>query len=330
MQGSCSTEDSEVQEGENSITLSTLSVGTYSDCSVVVTDSSDNESESLSITSFTISAIEVEEEVEEEDAELELVELKMSGNKKTAGGKYKYGTKIKIKADTEDVKTIVYRWNNKGDWKKYKKTLVAKSGTNKLSWRGLDSDGNILFRDSKTFRVTKPDAVNSYRGELLNPHSLRIVWSSSHTDVSEFKIYRSTTENFELSDEFLIGTNKSNDRDYTDSSVPFSGFYFYKIVAVDDSGEILDWETLASYMNSGSNLAHSTSAVFTPSTNNIGAVLSDTSMAGEGPVPNTGFNMIASLIISLVSIGFSLIIYNSKFIRIFNIRKFEDKILNEF
>jgi hypothetical protein len=54
--GSCTSADTNATLGSNTITMSALSVGTYSDCTLTVTDSSDNASDPLSITSFTISA----------------------------------------------------------------------------------------------------------------------------------------------------------------------------------------------------------------------------------------------------------------------------------
>ena len=39
---------------ENTITFGTLSAGTYSDCTIIVTDSDGNASNTLAITSFTV------------------------------------------------------------------------------------------------------------------------------------------------------------------------------------------------------------------------------------------------------------------------------------
>jgi len=54
--GSCSSSTTSATSGDNTITLATLSSGTYSDCTIKVTDSSGNESNTLTITSFTVSS----------------------------------------------------------------------------------------------------------------------------------------------------------------------------------------------------------------------------------------------------------------------------------
>ena len=52
--GSCSSITTSVSIGNNTITLNTLSDGTYSDCTINVTDNNSNVSNNLTITSFTI------------------------------------------------------------------------------------------------------------------------------------------------------------------------------------------------------------------------------------------------------------------------------------
>jgi hypothetical protein len=54
MEGSCSSSSSSVSAGENIITFSQLSDGTYDDCKMTLTDEWDNKSESLSISTFTV------------------------------------------------------------------------------------------------------------------------------------------------------------------------------------------------------------------------------------------------------------------------------------
>ena len=52
--GSCSSSTTIAISGNNTITLNTLSDGTYSNCTITVTDSAGNVSSSLTITSFTV------------------------------------------------------------------------------------------------------------------------------------------------------------------------------------------------------------------------------------------------------------------------------------
>ena len=53
--GSCSSSTTSAISGNNTITLVSLSDGTYSDCTITVTDTAGNVSNALTITSFTIS-----------------------------------------------------------------------------------------------------------------------------------------------------------------------------------------------------------------------------------------------------------------------------------
>ena len=52
--GSCSSSTTSALSGNNTITLVALNDGTYSNCSIIVTDSAGNLSNTLTITSFTV------------------------------------------------------------------------------------------------------------------------------------------------------------------------------------------------------------------------------------------------------------------------------------
>ena len=52
--GSCSSSTTQVQSGSNKITLNALSDGTYSDCSIQLTDAAGNQSTPYALDSFEI------------------------------------------------------------------------------------------------------------------------------------------------------------------------------------------------------------------------------------------------------------------------------------
>ena len=56
--GSCSSSTTSAISGNNTITLVSLSTGTYSDCTITVTDSSGNVSSTLTLSSFTVAESE--------------------------------------------------------------------------------------------------------------------------------------------------------------------------------------------------------------------------------------------------------------------------------
>ncbi len=53
-EGSCSSSTTSVSSGDNTITLNSLSDGTYSDCEISVSDTAANESNTITLTSFTL------------------------------------------------------------------------------------------------------------------------------------------------------------------------------------------------------------------------------------------------------------------------------------
>ena len=61
--GTCSSSTTTAIAGNNTVTLNTLSDGTYSDCTITVTDSDGNVSSSHTITSFTVVILPVLSEV---------------------------------------------------------------------------------------------------------------------------------------------------------------------------------------------------------------------------------------------------------------------------
>ena len=61
--GSCSSSTTSATTGNNTITLVSLSDGTYSNCTITVTDSAGNVSSSLTITTFTVAIPPIIEEV---------------------------------------------------------------------------------------------------------------------------------------------------------------------------------------------------------------------------------------------------------------------------
>ena len=52
--GSCSSGTTSATSGRNTITFTTLSAGTYSDCTIIVTDSDGNASNTLVVTTFVV------------------------------------------------------------------------------------------------------------------------------------------------------------------------------------------------------------------------------------------------------------------------------------
>ena len=52
--GSCSSGTTSATEGNNTITFDTLSAGTYSNCTIIVTDSDGNTSNTLAVTTFVV------------------------------------------------------------------------------------------------------------------------------------------------------------------------------------------------------------------------------------------------------------------------------------
>ncbi|MEN8252021.1 MAG: hypothetical protein ABFQ53_00355 [Patescibacteria group bacterium] len=65
--GSCSSATTDATIGDNTVTFNALALGTYSDCTIIVTDGADNASNTLNISTFTITE-EAEDVIEEADS----------------------------------------------------------------------------------------------------------------------------------------------------------------------------------------------------------------------------------------------------------------------
>jgi len=70
--GSCSSSTTSAISGNNTITLVSLSIGTYSDCTITVTDAAGNVSSTLTLSSFTVA------ESEQMGGSLQGIELSLS------------------------------------------------------------------------------------------------------------------------------------------------------------------------------------------------------------------------------------------------------------
>lgn len=260
--GSCTSPDTDAEEGDNTITLNALGAGTYSDCSLTVTDIGENESESLSITSF-----EITEEEEEEEGELEIKITSQKNNK----GYYKYGTRIKLAANSDNVDKIFYRWNKNSNWREYHNPIKLKSGKNTLYWKAVDDSGNTLESNSQLWKVRQPDYLDDLKANIEAPGIVKLTWDTEglpSSKVEKIEIHRSKTNNgsYETNDKTKLGENRDEDTDFTDRNVKENGEYIYKVLALNSDTEVKDKMLVVVNMTG---IITTPPAVYTPLNNNV-------------------------------------------------------------
>lgn len=239
--GSCSSSTTSALASNNTITFNTLSLGTYSNCTITVTDASSNPSTPLSVSDFTIIAGGTSPSTPN------VVSISLDSGK-VSGGKYSYGSKIALSSSNQSVDKIQYKWNGKGDWKDYSGKIRLKEGKNTLAWRALDTNSSVVDSGSKTYNVRKADAIKDYHAVLTTSSILRLVWGVGDYRLDSVKISRSTEPTFSGKNVVELGENDADDRDFTDKTVNKSAFYYYKIAGYDDDGEKLDEEIVGSYL----------------------------------------------------------------------------------
>ncbi len=117
--------------------------------------------------------------------------------------------------------------------------------------------GTITASDS-----TAPSAPSSLSATAGNG-SVVLDWAdNSESDLMEYQVFRGTNASFTCNDASQINTSQLTSSNYTDSSIPSnqSYTYYYKVSAVDTSGNISDCSTVAT-----------ANYTYTPSSSSAGA-----------------------------------------------------------
>jgi len=213
-EGSCSSSTTSVSSGDNTITLNSLSDGTYSDCEISVSDTAGNESNSITLTSFTIDSTAA--------TLVETSAIDSSTNDSTPDYTFV----------SSEAGTITYSGSCSSS------TTSAIAGPNTITLNSLSdgtySDCKITITDSLGNSVTL--YINSFTVST-SPSNLTATGSAGQvildwtalSGASSYKVFWDNSTGVSSSSNTITSVSTDN---YTHSSLDNGTIYYYKVAAV--------------------------------------------------------------------------------------------------
>ncbi|MFC1556078.1 carboxypeptidase regulatory-like domain-containing protein [candidate division KSB1 bacterium] len=93
--------------------------------------------------------------------------------------------------------------------------------------------GEFFISGAASMAGIPPSQPSGVIAEKISDTSIQLTWdANTESDFKEYKIYRSTSSNFQVSSQTLLATSSSIE--YTDNNIQKGRTYFYKITAVDN------------------------------------------------------------------------------------------------
>lgn len=213
-EGSCSSSTTSADSGDNTITLSSLSDGTYSDCAITVTDKAANESNLLTLTSFLVDSTA--------STLVETTAIASSTNDSTPNYTFV----------SSEVGTVTYS----GSCSSSTTTVIA--GTNTITFSSLsdgtysdckititDSLGNSVTMNISSFTVSTTPSNLTATGAA---GQVTLDWSAV-SGVNSYTVYWDNSSGVSSSSTAITSISSDN---YTHSGIDNGTIYYYKVVAV--------------------------------------------------------------------------------------------------
>jgi len=213
-EGPCSSSTKSADSGHNTITLSSLSDGTYSDCSITVTDKAANESNSLTLTSFFV-----------DSTASTLVET-------TAIASSTYDSTPDYTFVSSEAGTISYSGSCSSS------TTEVIAGTNTITFSPLndgtysdckititDSLGNSVTMNISSFTVSTTPSNLTATGAA---GQVTLDWSPV-AGVNSYNVYWDNSTGVSSSSTAITSISSDN---YTHSGLDNGTIYYYKVAAV--------------------------------------------------------------------------------------------------
>ncbi|MEN3039128.1 MAG: glycoside hydrolase family 9 protein [Candidatus Kryptonium sp.] len=134
-------------------------------------------------------------------------------------------------------------WNHSNDWSYQQLTQMNDETWNIRSFAGTTpyipvyEDGILLWGQEppRANDTTAPQAPTGLTAFLINPSQVKLTWSkNSELDLAGYRLYRSTYPNFLVSAQNLVTELKT--REYIDKNLKLSTTYYYRLTAIDTSG----------------------------------------------------------------------------------------------
>ena len=212
-EGSCSSSTTSADSGDNTITLSSLSDGTYSDCAITVSDKAANESNLLTLTTFEVDSTA--------STLLETNAIASSTNDSTPDYTFV----------SSEAGTITYS----GSCSSSTTTVIA--GTNTITFGSLsdgtysdckititDSIGNSVTMNISSFTVSTSPTNLTATG---TSGQVNLDWSAV-SGVNSYTVYWDNSTGVSSSSTAITSINTDN---YTHTGLDNGTTYFYKVAA---------------------------------------------------------------------------------------------------
>ena len=213
-EGPCSSSTTSAAEGTNTITLNSLSDGTYSDCAITVTDKAANESNLLTLTSFLVDSTA--------STLVETTAIASSTNDSTPDYTFV----------SSEAGTITYS----GSCSSSTTTVIA--GTNTITFSSLsdgtysdckitvtDSLGNSVTMNISSFTVSTTPTNLTATGTA---GQVTLDWSAV-SGVNSYTVYWDNASGVSSSSTAITSISSDN---YTHSGIDNGTIYYYKVAAV--------------------------------------------------------------------------------------------------
>ena len=227
--GSCSSARTAAVSGDNIITFNTLTDGTYSDCTITVTDSAGNISNPLSVTDFTVDTTSVDTTAPVL-TEVYPVTTPTSSNtpeytfKSTEAGTISYGgscSSARIAAVSGD-NIIIFDYLTDGYYEFC--TITVKDYEENIS-------NTLAVTPFTVDTISNMSAPGNFSASGTSD-TVTLSWNSVSGALS-YTVYWDTVSGIDNSDNAIQDITTNN---YTHSDLNNSTTYYYKVAAIDSSG----------------------------------------------------------------------------------------------
>ncbi len=161
--------------------------------------------------------------------------------------------------DNFNVDKIEYQLNEtSGEWLSYSNPITLDDGTWKIYYRSVDKASNVSAVGLKNAKVDTrmPNKVDNLDAKYhRTPNRVTLTWNVNDQDISQVYVYQGKSKTFVADSRTLVSINNPTDKNYTDFNVQHGKRYYYKVITVDDAGNIGETKTVSIRITTATNPA---------------------------------------------------------------------------
>lgn len=151
--------------------------------------------------------------------------------------------------DNFDVDRIEYQLNGtSGEWLSYTGPIVLDEGIWQVYYRTIDKASNVSVVGLKNVKIDTqfPNQVDNLVANYhRNPNRVALTWDVNDQDIDLVYVYQGKSKDFVADNNTLVSTNNPVDNHYTDFNVKHGKRYYYKVITVDEAGNIGEAKTVS-------------------------------------------------------------------------------------